>query len=120
MQPKIDATEFGSITIHGEKMDHDVLIRLDGTVHKRKKKLSKSKYGTSHLISLAEAEHVYEEGAKSLIIGAGQQGLVRLDDQAQHFLEEKGCQVRLRPTAEAIQAWNEAAGKVIALFHVTC
>ena len=120
MKPTVGATSFGSITVDGERIGHDIIIRLDGAVKKRKKKLSKRVYGTSHRISLAEAQHVFEEGAQLLIIGAGQHGLVRLDEQAQRFLDEQGCQVRLLPTPEAIKAWNEAEGAVIGLFHVTC
>jgi hypothetical protein len=120
MKPRIDGTEFGSITIDGQEIDHDVIIRLDGAVKKREKKLSKSKYGTSHLISLAEAEYVYEKDAKLLVIGTGQQGLVRLDDEAQRFLAEKGCRVALLPTPEAIRAWNGPEDNAIGLFHVTC
>ena len=68
MKPHIDQTAFGSITIGGEYLEHDVLIRLDGRVRKRKKKLSKAIYGTSHIISLDEARHLHEEGAQRLII----------------------------------------------------
>jgi len=59
MEPRIERTKFGSITIAGAALDHDVLIRLDGQVKKRKKKLSKAIYGTSHIVSLDEAELVY-------------------------------------------------------------
>ena len=120
MEPKIEATEFGSITIQGDKIRHDVIIGLDGTIKKRKKELSKRLHGTSHLISLAEAQYVFEEGARLLIIGTGQYGLVHLDDEAKNFFEQRACQVQLLPTPEAIQAWNEAEGRVIGLFHVTC
>ena len=48
MQPRIDRTQFGSVTIDGKVFEHDVLIRLGGQVEKRKKKLSKAVYGTSH------------------------------------------------------------------------
>jgi hypothetical protein len=120
VKPKIEATQFGSITIQGQQTDHDVIIRLDGTVKKRKKKLSKRVHGTSHRVSLAEAQHVFEEGAWLLIIGTGQYGLVDLDGEAREFLDGQGCRVRLLPTPEAIGVWNDAEGKVIALFHVTC
>ncbi len=120
MKPTIEATSFGSITLGGETLGHDIMIRLDGAVKKRKKKLSKRLYGTSHRISLVEAQHVFEEGAQLLIIGTGQHGLVRLDDQAQQFFDEQGCRVRLLPTPEAIEAWNKAEGDIIGLFHVTC
>jgi hypothetical protein len=62
MQPRIDRTRFGSVTIDGKLYEHDVLIRLGGELEKRKKKLSKAVYGTSHTISLAEARHVYQQG----------------------------------------------------------
>jgi hypothetical protein len=71
MEPRIDQTQFGSVTIDGAVFTHDVIIRLDGQVEKRKKKLSKAVYGTSHTISLAEAKHLYQKGAARLLIGAG-------------------------------------------------
>jgi hypothetical protein len=120
MKPKINATHFGSITIAGETYENDVIIRLGGKVKKRKKKLSKAIYGTSHRISLDEAEHIYEEGAERLIIGTGQTGLVELSEEAAAYFKKMKCQVKLFPTPEAIKVWNEAEGKVIALFHVTC
>ena len=120
MKPKIDATQFGSITIEGSVFEHDVILRLSGKVKKRKKKLSKRVYGTSHTISLDEAEHVYEEGAKRLIVGAGQHGNVTLSDEAADYFKRKRCVVELEPTPPATRAWNNAKGAVIGLFHVTC
>ena len=120
MKPRIDGTEFGSITIEGTEFGHDVVIRLGGRAKKRKKKLSKAIYGTSHIISLDEARQVYERGARRLIIGAGQHGMVKLSDEAAEYFRRKKCQVELMPTPEAIRGWNDAKGAVISLFHVTC
>ena len=120
MKPRIDGTEFGSITIDGKVFPHDVIVRLSGRAKKRKKKLSKALYGTSHVISLDEAEHVCEDGAERLIIGTGQTGMVRLSDEAADYFKRQQCRVELLPTPEAIQAWNRAEGAVIGLFHVTC
>ena len=55
MKPTIDGTKFGSITVAGETLEWDIMIRLSGKVKKRKKKLSKAVYGTSHTSSLDEA-----------------------------------------------------------------
>jgi hypothetical protein len=120
MKPKIDKTKFGSITVDGKKYDYDILIRLDKKVEKRQKKLSKEIYGTSHTISLAEAEYIYEEGAKNLIVGSGQSGLANLSDEASEFFKQMNCQVELLPTPEAIEHWNKARGLTIGLFHITC
>jgi hypothetical protein len=120
MKPRIDTTEFGSITIDGCVIEHDVIIRLGGKVKKRKKKLSKRVYGTSHTISLDEAKHVFEQGTERLIVGSGQQGMLVLSDEAEDYLRRKGCAVELAPTPVAIQRWNKAKGAMIGLFHVTC
>lgn len=62
MKPRIDQTTFGSITIEGTVFAHDVIIRRNGQVKKRKKQLSKAIYGTSHLLSLVEAKHSMKKG----------------------------------------------------------
>jgi hypothetical protein len=120
MKPTIDHTVFGSITIDGKTFAHDVIIRLNGQVQKRKKKLSKVIYGTSHVMSLAEAKYVYEKGTKRFIVGTGQQGNVTLSEDAADYFERKKCHVQLLPTPKAIRVWNETEGAVISLFHVTC
>ena len=89
---RIDRSEFGSITVDGKTYDHDVMIGLSGRVSKRKKKLSKQQYGTSHVVSKAEAKAVFE----------------------------KGCEVLLQPTQKAIRSFNLSAKRKIALMHVTC
>jgi hypothetical protein len=120
MKPVISDTGFGSITIEGSKIEHDIVIRLSGEIKKRKKKLSKAVYGTSHTVSLEEAKHIYQDGAKRLIIGSGQEGLVRLSEEALDYFKKKKCEVHLQPTPSAIEYWNKAQGAVIGLFHVTC
>jgi hypothetical protein len=120
MNPNIDGSEFGSITIAGRRIDNDVMIRLDGAVAKRQKKLSKAIYGTSHVISLAEAEVIFDKDAERLIIGAGHNGMVGLSDEAADYFAKKKVKVELARTPEAIARWNKAKGKVIGLFHVTC
>ncbi len=49
MKPTIDGAKFGSITIEGEKIEHDIVIRLNGDVEKRKKKLSISRHVLNQL-----------------------------------------------------------------------
>ena len=120
MEPRIDQTQFGSVTIQGEVFTHDVIIRLGGQVEKRKKKLSKAIYGTSHTISLAEAEHLYQDGVARLLIGAGQHGRVALSEDAATYFARHRCQVELLATPEVIPVWNQAEGAVIGLFHLTC
>ena len=120
MKPHIDGTEFGSITVDGETYDYDIVIRLSGNVKKRKKKLSKERYGTSHTVSVEEAEHIYDNGAEQVIVGTGQHGVLKLSDEAAAYFKDKGCSVQALPTPDAVNACNNAEGKTIAMFHVTC
>lgn len=119
-RPTIDDTSFGSITVDGESFDHDIIITLEGTVKKRKKKLSKSIYGSSHTISLPEIEYVYQENAEGIVIGSGQYGVVHLSQEASEFMAEKECRVVVKNTPEALLEWNRNRGNWIGLFHITC
>jgi hypothetical protein len=91
-----------------------------GEVVKRKKKLSKKYYGTSHVLSKDEAKFVFERGCKQVILGSGQIGNVHLSPEAEAYFAKKGCKVLLQRTPEAIGAFNRSHAKKIGLFHVTC
>ncbi len=120
MKPQINSTSFGSITIDGIHFDHDMVIHADGSVEKRNKKLSKEKYGTSHIVSREEVALLWQHGVKTVIVGTGQYGQVELSDEASSFLMGEGCKAILLPTPSAIERWNVMDGKTIGLFHVTC
>src|SRR6266700_3024872 len=117
---EIERTTFGTITIDGKTYEHDVIIRLSGEVVKRKKKLSKKYYGTSHVLSMDEAKFVYEDGCEQLILGSGQMDNVHLSPEAETYFAKKGCTVLLQPTPRAIHTFNNSHAKKIGLFHITC
>ena len=121
MKPTINSTTFGSITIDGTTFEHDIIIRDGSKVEKRKKKLSKAIYGTSHILSLDEAKYIYTPTTRRIIIGSGQDGNVTLSPEAAAYFERKNCRVELFPTPTAIRAWNAAPADALSgLFHVTC
>src|SRR5213079_711245 len=117
---EIERTTFGTITIDGKTYEHDVIIRLSGEVARRKKKLSKKYYGTSHVLSKDEAKFIYEDGCEQLILGSGQMGNVHLSPEAETYFAKKGCTVLLQPTPKAIHTFNNSHAKKIGLFHITC
>jgi hypothetical protein len=120
MKPQIDHTEFGQINIDGKAYEYDVLIKPDGSVTKRKKKLSKKVYGTSHTLSVDEAIYIYDDTADKLIIGNGQYGVLELSPAAVEFFKEKGIEVVIEKTPVSANIWNTTQGNLIGLFHVTC
>jgi hypothetical protein len=93
---EIEGTTFGTITIDGKTYEHDVIIRLSGEVVKRKKKLSKKYYGTSHVLSKDEAKFVFEKGCEQLIL-SGQMGNVHLSPEAEAYFAKMRCKVLLPP-----------------------
>src|SRR5258707_12466322 len=99
---EIQGTTFGTITIDGKTYEHDVLIPLSGEVVKRKKKLSKKYYGTSHVLSKDEAKFVFEKACDQLIFASGQAGNVHLTPDAEANFAEKDGKGLLQPTPEAI------------------
>jgi hypothetical protein len=120
MKPHIDETRFGTITVDGQTLNHDVCITLHGQVKRRKSHLSKSLYGTSHRISLGEVQDLWEDGTTRLLIGAGLFCRVGLSEEAADFLDRHSCSVERYSTRRAIRRWNELDGSVVGLFHITC
>ena len=111
---KIENTTFGTITIDGKTYEHDVLIRLSGEVVKRKKKLSKKYYGTSHVLSKDEAT------ASSSFSAPDRWAMCTYRRKLRLILRKRGCELLLQPTSEALHAFNSSHAKKIGLFHVTC
>lgn len=120
MRPKIVETKFGSITVDGKIYHHDIIIKLNGKIEKRKSNLSRAVYGSSHIVSLDEAKEIYDKGACCLIVGSGQFGQLKLSEDAIRFFREQQCEIKIKPTPNAIEEWNTYSEKVIGLFHVTC
>jgi hypothetical protein len=120
MNPRIHGTGFGYIDVEGQRITHDIVIWPSGTVEKRKKKLSKKIYGTSHMLSMEEARYIYRDSVDLIIIGSGQYGRLRLSEEAAAFFDQMRCKVELHSTPEAIVRWNESMGSLMGLFHVTC
>ena len=97
------------------------LIRLSGeVVRRKKKKLSKKYYGTSHVVSEDEAKFVFERGCEQLILGSGQDGNVQLSPEAEAYFAKNGCKVLLQPTPRGDRCVQWIAGKEDWAFHVTC
>lgn len=118
--PRIESVSFGVVVVNGEEFPGDIYIRVDGKLGKRKKKAARKKYGTSHLVDAEELQKVCKGSPKTVIIGAGFQGMVRLTEDAKRFLDSLGSDWRILRTPEAVDAYNAAKGPKALLLHVTC
>ena len=120
MKPIIKKTSFGSITVGDHDYDYDLLIRSNGNIEKRKKKLSKKIYGTSHTLSLEEALFIYEKGIQKIIIGCGQYGALYLSAEAKEMFQNREVSLVLEDTPHAILEYNNSKELCVGLFHITC
>ena len=116
---EIEDTSFGTITMDGKTYEHDMVVRLSGEIVKRKKKLSKKYYGTSHILSKDEAKFVFEKGCEQLIVGSGQMGKVRLSPEAEDYFAKKNCKVLLQPTPDAVHVFNRSREKAQSFVPLT-
>ena len=80
----------------------------------------RQKFGFSMLFISHDLALAAELADRVATVYAGQDGMVRLSDEAAGYFKKKDCEVKLSPTPQALETWNKAEGKAIGLFHVTC
>jgi hypothetical protein len=117
---EIVGTSFGEITIGKTTYETDVYILTHGEVKRRKQKIAKEIYGTSHKIGPAELKQICKGSPKKVFIGTGQSGTVELTPEGREFLEEHGVEFFAAPTPDVIGAYNKFTKSKAALIHVTC
>ena len=113
-------SEFGWIEIGGTKYDHDVIIHADGSVSKRKKKLSKpyaGEFGHTPL-SAEELAFLEEEKPEFVYIGTGQYGDLPVTPRAAAIIAHYPHVVR--PVPDIIPLMEKDQRKYVAVIHVTC
>jgi hypothetical protein len=114
---RFEAFSFGSIRIDGVTYEHDVLIDR-GEVHKRKKKPSKKfRENFGHTPLSAEERIPWE--CRRLVIGTGTGSLPVMDEVKQEA-RRRNIELRILPTAQAIEILRAAGPDTNAILHVTC
>ena len=115
---RFEAFSFGSIRIDGVTYEHDVLIDR-GQVRKRKKKLSREfreEFGHTP-VSLRE-EIPWE--CKRLVIGIGFEGRLPVMDEVKAAARQRGVELMMCLTPEAVQLLKDKPEATNAILHVTC
>ena len=104
----------------GEAYEKDVWILADGAVKKRKKKLAKEVYGTSHRIGPDELAKVCRGKPEIVFVGTGQQGVAELTAEVREYLEKQGINYAVLPTPQIVASYNQCTKRKAALIHITC
>ena len=118
--PIIQSIKFGEVTIDDKTYTRDLYIRADGSIKRRKKKLAKELYGTSHSIGPEELKILCKKKPEILIIGTGHDGCAGLTKKASAFLQKQAVGYELLPSPEAVQLYNRTNKKKALLLHLTC
>ena len=114
---RFEAFSFGSIRIDGVTYEHDVLIDR-GEVRKRKKKPSK-KFRDSFGHTPLSVEERIPWKCRRPVIGTGTGALPVMDEVKQEGRRRK-VELRILPTAQAIEILKAADPDTNAILHVTC
>ncbi|MDD5145623.1 MAG: MTH938/NDUFAF3 family protein [Candidatus Pacebacteria bacterium] len=119
----IEEYNFGEILIDGKKYDRDIEVRWTGEILPWQKK-------ESHLIDLEDVKRAIDQNPGTIVIGTGESGQVKVTEEAEKEIKQKGIKLIIDLTEQAIRTFNilkedslEEEGvqeKVIGLFHLTC
>ena len=111
---KIDGTKFGEITINGKPYDSDMTVYWDGRLAYR---------GKDHIIELGEFMKILKSEPEILVIGAGQNGIVKVSEVVAEWAKNKKVDIYSEATPKAIDIFNAFVSqgkKAVGIFHVTC
>jgi hypothetical protein len=83
-----------------------------------------SETGTRHVpgIQIADVEELLAHGATVVVLSLGMDRQLQVDPATLRYLEERGVEVHVVETREAVKLYNELAddAAVGGLFHSTC
>ena len=121
MSVHFEGTNFGSVTVNGERYK-DILV-IDGEVIPRDLDMLHENYGTGHVIAPEEVDRLVRGDIDYLIVGTGQSGVLKVTEDLKEATRAAATKLRTAKTPEAIKKFNELVKKgkeVNALIHVTC
>ncbi len=111
----IDSYEFGHLVIDGHSYRQDLLI-WPGNI--------KSDWWRreGHLLQVDDVAEALAATPQVLVVGTGNPGNLRLDPSLEAYLQERGIDLIVRPTREAVPIINDLAGRrrLAVALHLTC
>jgi hypothetical protein len=110
----IDHYSFGRIVVDGKTYTNDIKIFNN----KVKPKWWREE---GHRLQLIDMEDVIESKPKTIIVGTGHIGVMKVSEEVREHCRKNGIRLIELFTGEAVKKFNKLAGPgVIGLFHLTC
>ncbi len=113
--PLVESFRFGRIFIDGRQYRRDVIVFPDGVQENWVR-------GESHLLLVQDLGAVFERAPRTLVIGTGVFGSMKVAPETPHRLETEGIEGVVLPSAEACDEYNrrrEQERTALAI-HLTC
>lgn len=119
----IDEYRFGIIVVDGCQYKEDVAIDCEGRVWEWH-------CMTRHIVSLDDIKYFLKGAPEIVIIGSGQNGECRVQENVQDFCQKSGIKLIVDRTEEAVKTFNVIKedslqeegrqAKIAGFFHLTC
>jgi oligopeptide/dipeptide ABC transporter ATP-binding protein len=111
---RVEGYEFGRVLVDGEEHRRDVIV-LPGRV------VSDWRRRNGHELVIEDLAGVLDELPAKLVVGTGAYGRVRPDPDALAALRQRGVDVDVLPTGEAVRLFAELEPeRTAAALHLTC
>jgi hypothetical protein len=110
--------EFGVIDVDGVSYEHDLVVDR-GEIRRRKKKASKKFREIFGHTPLSVEEDIPWK-CTCLVIGTGVYGRLPVMDDVKREANDRGVELVVLPTADAIKVLQKHPKKTNAILHVTC
>ena len=105
---------FGRVLVDGEEETHDVIVLPQRVVRNWWRR-------EGHALVLDDLEAVLDELPARLIVGTGAEGRMKPDPATLAQLKERGIQVEVLPTGEAVRRYGDSnPAETAAALHLTC
>jgi hypothetical protein len=111
----IESYSFGRIVIDGKTYTSDVIIYPDNVNDSWRRK-------NGHLLQKEDLRDIIQFNPEVLIVGTGDNGLMKVPNDTKQFLESKGIELISGETSKACDIYNKLKGRrnIVAAFHLTC
>jgi hypothetical protein len=105
---------FGRVLVDGEEETSDVIVLPQRVVRNWWRR-------EGHALVLDDLEAVLDELPARLIVGTGAEGRMKPDPDTLAELRERGIQVEVAPTGEAVRLYSASnPAETAAALHLTC
>lgn len=117
----INNLSWGSITV--DNRTYSQVLICGEEVEERDENKLEATFGTSHRLGDWEIQKLLAGQPRAIIIGTGQEGVLRVRPEEAEALRKTGAELFLLNTPEAVKKYQELKSqglKINALFHTTC